>query len=102
MRNLSRVQTPSVEITQDNDQFVIQSTEGSSGMKMQFGLGKESQNRRLDGSNVTSILNWQDGKLVEQQNGGIPSTITREVSGDTLTEISKCGDVVATRKFQRQ
>jgi len=102
MRNMAKVQTPTVEISNEGDDWSIKTITTFKTSEIKFKLGQEFDETRLDGVIVKSTITL-DGpnKLVQKWSGDPPAEIIREVDGDKLNVTCKAADVVSTRVYKR-
>ena len=118
MRNMAKVQTPTVEISSDGDQVTLRTITTFKTQEIKFKLGEEFEEKRLDGATVKSKVTLENGKLLQHQEADTPCDIIREIEGDklktvrrhsalitfasrTFVQVCKCGDVVSTRIYKR-
>lgn len=102
MRNMAKVQTPTVEIGNEGDEWSIKTITTFKTSEIKFKLGQEFDETRLDGVVVKSTITLDGAnKLVQKQSGEVPSEIIREVDGDKLTCTCKAADVVSIRVYKR-
>jgi len=102
MRNMAKVQTPTVEVSNEGDEWTIKTITTFKTSEIKFKLGQEFDETRLDGVVVKSIVTL-DGpnKLVQKWSGEVQSEIIREADGDKMTVTCKAADVVSTRIYKR-
>ena len=101
MRNMAKVQTPTIEISQDGDTTTLKTITTFKTQELKFKLGEEFEEKRLDGETVKSKIVLDGGKLVQYQQGNKPCEIIREIENDKLKTVCKCGSVVSTRVYKR-
>lgn len=125
MRNMAKVQTPTVEISTDGDTMTLKTITTFKTQEIKFKLGEEFEEKRLDGSVVKSTVTLDGNKvslrtlllplwliqhslicisreqLVQHQAADTPCDIIREMDGDKLKTVCKCGEVVSTRVYKR-
>lgn len=101
MRNLAKVQNPTVEIQVNGNEITITTITTFKTSSMKFNVDEEFTETRLDGVEVKTKISREGNKLVQKQFGEKEAEIIREVNGDTLTTICKCGDVTSTRVYKR-
>jgi len=100
-RKLAETSKPTVEIKVDGDEYTIK-TIAFKNSEIQFKLGQEFEEKRLDGATVKTVVTRDGNKLVQKQYGDKEVTITREVDGDTLTVVCEANAVVSTRVYKRE
>ena len=88
MRNMAKVQTPTVEISTDGDQVTLKTITTFKTQEIKFKLGEEFEEKRLDGETVKSKITLEDGKLLHHQQGTVSCDIIREIEGDKLKTVS--------------
>jgi len=101
MRNMAKVQTPTVEITEADGDYSIKTVTTFKTTELKFKLGEEFEEDRLDGAKVKTKISREGNKLVQEQFGETPCNIVREVEGDKLSTVCTVGDVVSTRIYKR-
>jgi len=101
MRNLAKVQTPTVEITESAGEYSIKTITTFKTSELNFKLDEEFEEERLDGAKVKTKVSRDGNKLVQKQFGETPCDIVREVEGDKLSTVCTVGDVVSTRIYKR-
>lgn len=88
MRNMAKVQTPTVEIATDGDNVTLKTITTFKTQEIKFKLGEEFEEKRLDGAMVKSKVTLDGNKLVQHQEADTPCDIIREVDGDKLKTVS--------------
>lgn len=88
MRKAAGVQTPVVEIKEEDGTFTIRTETTFKTQEIKFKLGEEFEESRLDGVTVKSKIEQDGNKLVQQQFGEPACEIIREVDGDILKTVS--------------
>ena len=94
---------PNYVISAEPDNFLNLRTESTfKNSDMKFKLGEEFDETTSDGRKCKSVVRLEGNTLIQDQNGGVPSVITRELTDkDTLVCICKAGDVSSKRVYKR-
>jgi endonuclease YncB( thermonuclease family) len=93
---------PKVTITVDGDKWTLKSETMVKSSCIEFKLGEEFEETTADDRKMKTTVTLEGNKLTQDQKGEIPSVITREVDGDTMTVLCKAKDVVATRVYKKK
>jgi hypothetical protein len=93
---------PKVTITVDGNKWTLKSETLVKSSCIEFQLGVEFDETTTDDRKMKSTMTLEGNKLIQDQKGDIPSVITREVNGDTMTVLCKAKDVVATRVYKKK
>lgn len=93
MRNLAKVQKPTIEITMNGDTMTLKTKTTFKNSEISFKLGEEFEEDRLDGAKVKSTMELDGNKLVQKQMGDKPCEIIRQIDGDKLTTVSSTASV---------
>jgi len=91
--------TPTVTVSVSGDTWTLKSESSVKNSEIQFKLGQEFSETTADGRTMQTTITLDGGKLIQQQNGAIPSTIIREVIGGKLVVTCKAKDVVSVRNY---
>lgn len=102
-RKMAGVLKPNVIISVDGDMWTLKTESTLKTSQTSFKIGEEYEETTPDGRKVmTTFTVDNDGKLVQDQKGAVPSTITREMINDnTLLCTCVAKDVVCKRKYER-
>lgn len=68
---------------------------------IEFKLGEEFEEKRMDGVTVKTTISKEGNKLVQKQAGDKPVEIIREFTGDKLITTCKCDNVVCVREYKK-
>jgi len=93
---------PKLIITVDGDKWTVKSETLVKTSSMEFKLGEEFDETTADDRKMKTTITLQGNKLIQNQKGEIPSVITREVNGDTMTVTCQAKDVTATRVYKKK
>jgi hypothetical protein len=93
---------PKLIITVDGDKWTVKSETLVKTSSMEFKLGEEFDETTADDRKMKTTITLEGNKLIQNQKGEIPSVITREVNGDTMTVLCKAKDVTATRVYKKK
>lgn len=95
--------SPTIEISlkDDNETFVVKTLSTFKNSQIEFQLGKEFEENRMDGKKVRTVINRDGNKLVQTQWGDNEVTIVREFTGDKLVTVCTCNDAVCTREYKK-
>lgn len=69
--------------------------------QVEFKLGEEFEEKRMDGVTVKSLVTKDGNKLVQKQTADPPVEIIREFTGDKMITTCKCKDVVNVREYKK-
>ncbi|XP_070579207.1 fatty acid-binding protein, brain-like [Ptychodera flava] len=103
LRSMMTSMTPTLDIQQTGDEFVIRTITMLKTREQKFTIGKEFEEVHWGGDTKKSIATMEDDKLVvksadDPENNPI---IEREVIGDELVMTLRKGDVTAKRYFKK-
>jgi hypothetical protein len=103
MRKLGAMAKPNVSISLDGDVWTLKTVTTFKTSETIFKLGEEFEETTADGRKVmTTVVLQDDGKLVQEQKGNVPSTITREMLDEnTLVCTCVAKDVTSKRVYKR-
>merc|ERR1711935_200603 len=107
LRKAATVSNPVMEISEEGGTWTIKTSTTLKSMEMKFKLGETFDETTPDGREVSSVVNFEGGKIVSIQTAkkaGVKSTkATREVNGNELiyTVSVEGSDLVSTQKFKR-
>lgn len=103
MRKLGAMAKPNVSISLDGDAWTLKTVTTFKTSETIFKLGEEFEETTADGRKVmTTVVLQDDGKLVQEQKGNVPSTITREMLDEnTLVCTCVAKDVTSKRVYKR-
>lgn len=94
--------SPTIEIeVKDDGSFVVKTITTLKNSEIQFKLGEEFEEKRLDGVSAKSVITKEGNKLIQKQFTDPPVDITREFTGDKLVTTCKCKDVVCVREYKK-
>lgn len=102
-RKMASVLKPNVIISVDGDTWTLKTESTFKTSETSFKLGQEYEETTADGRNVMTTFQIDgDGKLVQDQKGKVPSTITRElVDENTLLCTCVAKDVTCKRTYKK-
>ncbi|KAK9434905.1 Calycin [Metarhizium brunneum] len=101
LRTAAKTQTPTVEFSAEGDVITFKTMTTFKTDQVQFELGKEFAEKRLDGVMVQTTAVLQDDALVFHKEGDKPYTVTFFLEGDKLKVKYVIGNVVATRTLNK-
>jgi hypothetical protein len=93
---------PKVSISVDGNKWTLKSETLVKSSCIEFQLGVEFDETTTDDRKMKTTITLEGNKLIQDQKGDIPSVITREVNGDSMTVLCKAKDVVATRVYKKK
>jgi hypothetical protein len=93
---------PKLIISVDGDKWTLKSETLVKSTSVEFKLGEEFDETTADDRKMKTTFTLEGNKLTQDQKGEIPSVITREVNGDTMTVLCKAKDVTATRVYKKK
>jgi len=99
MAKLGSTAKPVLTIAVDGDTWTLKSETTFKTTLITFKLGEEFDETTADDRKMKTTLTLAGNTLTQDQKGDIPSTITREVTGDKMLVTCKAKDVVATRHY---
>lgn len=101
LRTAAKTQTPTVEFSAEGDVITFKTMTTFKTDQVEFELGKEFAEKRLDGVMVQTTAVLQDDALVFHKEGDKPYTVTFSVKGEKLEVKYVIGNVVATRTLTK-
>jgi hypothetical protein len=99
---IGSVAKPTMYVTVDGDTWTIKSETTMKTSTFSFKLGVETDETTADDRKMKTTVTLEGNKLIQSQQGAIPSVIEREVNGDTMTVLCKAKDVVSTRIYKKE
>ncbi|XP_013781114.1 fatty acid-binding protein-like [Limulus polyphemus] len=102
MRKLGSTSKPTVEISKEGDKWKIKTITTFKTTEIEFKLGEEFEETRMDGSVVKTTITQEGNKLIQKQLGDKEVTITREINDDELKVVCTVEDIVSTRIYKRE
>ncbi|XP_076367273.1 fatty acid binding protein isoform X2 [Tachypleus tridentatus] len=102
IRKLGNTSKPTVEISQNGDKWKIKTITTFKTTEIEFKLGEEFEETRMDGSVVKTTITQEGNKLIQKQLGDKEVTIVREINGDELKVVCTVEDIVSTRTYNRE
>eukprot|EP00092_Neocalanus_flemingeri_P018262 GFUD01019763.1.p1 GENE.GFUD01019763.1~~GFUD01019763.1.p1 ORF type:complete len:139 (+),score=39.11 GFUD01019763.1:53-469(+) len=109
LRKAATVSSPKIEVTEVGGTWTIKTSTTLKNMELKFKIGEEFEETTADGRQVSSMVTFEDGKIVTVQKAkkdGEKSTKSiREMKGAdemiyTLT-VDGVADLVCVQKFKR-
>jgi len=102
-RKMASVLKPSVIISGQGDTWTLKTESTLKTSETSFKLGQEYEETTADGRTVMTTFSIDnDGKLIQEQKGKVPSTITRElIDNETLLCTCVAKDVTCKRKYKK-
>ncbi|KHN94683.1 Calycin [Metarhizium album ARSEF 1941] len=101
LRTAAKTQTPTIEFSAEGDTVRFKTMTTFKTDQVEFELGKEFCEKRLDGVEVQTTAVIEDGALVFHKEGDKPYTVTFRTCNDKLKATYALGNVVATRTLRR-
>ena len=101
LRTAAKTQTPTVEFSVEGDVITMKTITTFKTDEVQFELGKEFPEKRLDGVMVQTTAVIQDDALVFHKEGDKPYTVTFTIKDENLIAKYTIGNTVATRELKR-
>lgn len=101
-RKLGQTSKPTVEIKSEGDNWTIKTSTLLKNSELNFALGKEFEESRIDGVKVKTVINLEGDKLVQKQFGEKEVTIVREVDNGVLKVTCTLDDVTSVRKYLKE
>eukprot|EP00092_Neocalanus_flemingeri_P018261 GFUD01019762.1.p1 GENE.GFUD01019762.1~~GFUD01019762.1.p1 ORF type:complete len:157 (+),score=40.25 GFUD01019762.1:55-471(+) len=109
VRKAATISTPTMEFTESGGTWTIKTSTTLKNMELKFKIGEEYEESTADGRQVSSLVTFEDGKIVTVQkakkDGQKSTKSTREMNGAdemiyTLT-VDGVADLVCVQKFKR-
>lgn len=102
VRKMAVATSPTIDISvKDDGTVVVKTTSTFKTSQIEFKLGEEFEEKRMDGVTVKSVITKEGNKLVQKQQTDSPVEIIREFTGDKLITTCKCKDVVNVREYKK-
>ncbi|OQR67236.1 fatty acid-binding protein5 isoform 1 [Tropilaelaps mercedesae] len=107
LRKFAQTATPTVNISNEGDQWKIETVTTLKSSLIEFKMGEEFVEKRLDGNEVRSVMNMEGHKMVQKQFANESKklkevTITRWVDGNQLIVEAAISSITSTRKYDKQ
>jgi len=102
LRQVGKKLSPTVEVTQNGDEWCIKTSSTFKTTELKFKLGEEFEEDRMDGAKVKSTITLEGNKLTHIMKGEPDSTIIREFNGNEMKAIMTVNDVVCTREYKAE
>jgi hypothetical protein len=99
---IGSIAKPTLHISVDGDTWTLKSETTMKTATITFKLGQEFDETTADDRKMKTTITLTGNVLTQDQKGEVPSVITREVNGDTMTVLCKAKDVVATRIYKKE
>ena len=94
--------SPTIEISvKDDGKIVCKSISTFKTSTVEFNIGEEFDEKRMDGNTVKSTVTRDGNKLIQKQKADPEVEIIREFTGDKLITTCKCKDVVCVRTYTK-
>lgn len=94
--------SPTIDITlKDDGTLVVKTTSTFKNSQIEFKLGEEFEEKRMDGITVKTVITKDGNKLIQEQKADPPVKITREFTADKLITTLECKDVVCVREYKK-
>lgn len=102
-RKLACATSPSFEISVKDDGTVVAKTSSTfKNTVIEFKLGEEFEEKRMDGETVKTTITKEGNKLIQEQKSDPPIKIVREFTGNKLITTCYCKDVVCVREYKKE
>lgn len=103
IRKVASSTSPTIEISLKDDGTIVCKTVSTfKNSQIEFKLGEEFVEKRMDGIDAKTIITQEGNKLIQKQSVEPPVEIIREFTGDKLITTCKCKDVVCVREYKKQ
>ena len=107
LRKFAKAATPTVNISNEGDKWKIETITTMKTSLIEFKMGEEFLEKRLDGNEVRSVMTMDGNKMIQKQFADEAKklkevTITRWIDGNRLLVEAAVSDIVSTRKYDRQ
>ncbi|XP_061382214.1 fatty acid-binding protein isoform X1 [Danaus plexippus] len=103
-RKAANAVTPTVELRQDGDNFVLVTSSTFKTTEMKFKPGEEFDEERADGAKVKSVCTFEGNTLKQVQKAadGLEVTYVREFGPEEMKAVMTAKDVTCTRVYKVQ
>lgn len=102
IRKMATATTPTIEISIKDDGTMVCVTKSTfKNSTIEFKIGEEFEEKRMDGVNVKTVITQEGNKLIQKQMCEPPVEIIREFTGDKLITTCKCKDAVCVREYKK-
>ena len=102
IRKVAGSTSPTIEfIAKDDGSVVVKTSSTFKNSQIEFKLGEEFEEKRMDGVSVKTTITKEGNKLIQKQEADPPIEIIREFTGDRLITTCKCKDVVCVREYKK-
>ncbi|KAH3876888.1 fatty acid-binding protein type 2-like [Dreissena polymorpha] len=102
LKELAKNSKPTLNITQDGDNWSLKTTVSDKVKDTTFKVGEEFSTKSLTGQDLQCTVTMEGERMVETQKAGdVTIVITREVKGDQLVSTMTVGGVTATVYFKK-
>ncbi|XP_015510478.1 fatty acid binding protein isoform X1 [Neodiprion pinetum] len=101
-RKMGNSISPTVELTENNGEFVLKTTSTFKNSEIKFKLGEEFDEETLDGRQVKTVMTREGNKFIQVQKGDKETIIEREFTPTEMKAVMKLGDIVCTRVYKVQ
>lgn len=101
-RKLAATASPTIDvIVKDDGYIVLKTTTTFKTSQIEFKLGEEFEEKRMDGTTCKTVITKDGNKLIQKQTSDPPVEIIREFNGDKLITTCTCKDVVCVREYEK-
>lgn len=103
MAKLGSTAKPTIIISVDGDVWSVRTETTFKTHEIHFKIGEEFDETTADGRKVRTTCTLEDGKkLIQSQQGDVPSTLTRELIDDNTLQLTcEAKNVVSKRMYKR-
>ncbi|CAK1590134.1 unnamed protein product [Parnassius mnemosyne] len=103
-RKAANAVTPSVELRQDGDHYVLVTSSTFKTTEVKFKPGEEIDEERADGAKVKSLYTFEGNTLkqVQKSPDGMEVTYIREFGPEEMKAVMTAKDVTCTRVYKVQ
>lgn len=85
----------------DDGTFVVKTISTFKNSQIEFKLGEEFDEKRMDGVTTKTVVTKEGNKLIQKQEADPPVEIIREFTGDKLITTCKCKEVTCVREYKK-
>lgn len=101
LRKMGNQVTPTVEVIKNGDEYTLNTTSTFKSSTITFKDGVEFEEETVDGRKVKSTAVWEGpNKLVVNQKGEKPTTLTRVFTATDMECVMVAGDAKCTRTYK--
>lgn len=102
LRTVATKTSPTVQVSvKDDGSYVVSTKSLVKSSQIEFKLGEEFDEHRMDGVTVKTVVTKEGNKLIQKQNSAPPVDIVREFFDDKMVATFKCNHVINVRTYKK-